>query len=133
MLILATTRPQAVHPEPWTALARGSTLRVGALDESEARALLGSVLLGDGVSDAARAAVLERSAGNPLYAIEFARMLAEGGGTAAGAETPASVQAVIAARLDAVPADDPLARARRGRARRRGVAAGAREPARRPG
>lgn len=105
VLIVATTRPQAALPEPWTALSRASTLRVGALDESEARALLGSVLLGDAVSESARAAVLERSAGNPLYAIEFARMLAEGGGTSASAETPASVQAVIAARLDAVPAE----------------------------
>jgi len=105
VLILVTTRPQAALPEPWSALPRSSTLQVGALDESEARALLGSVLLVDAVSDAERAAVLERSAGNPLYAIEFARMLAEGGGTAEGVATPASVQAVIAARLDAVPAE----------------------------
>jgi class 3 adenylate cyclase/tetratricopeptide (TPR) repeat protein len=105
VLILVTTRPRAALPEPWSALPRASTLQVGALDESEARALLGSVLLVDAVSDAERAAVLERSAGNPLYAIEFARMLAEGGGTAAGVATPASVQAVIAARLDAVPAE----------------------------
>jgi class 3 adenylate cyclase/tetratricopeptide (TPR) repeat protein len=105
VLIVATTRPQAALPEPWTALSRASTLRVGALDESEARALLGSVLLGDAVSESERAAVLERSAGNPLYAIEFARMLAEGGAATAGAETPASVQAVISARLDAVPSE----------------------------
>jgi tetratricopeptide (TPR) repeat protein len=48
-----------------------------------------------------RAALLERSAGNPLYAIEFARMLAEG---EAADVAPPSVQALIAARLDAVPA-----------------------------
>jgi tetratricopeptide (TPR) repeat protein len=98
-LILATTRPQAASP--LDALERSSTLVVGALDEDEVRALVGSVLLEEEVSEAMRAAVLERSAGNPLYAIEFARMLADG-------ETvdiaPPSVQALIAARLDAVPA-----------------------------
>ncbi len=102
VLIVVTTRPMAALP--LGALERSSTLVVGALDEDEARALVGSVLLEAEVSEARRAAVLERSAGNPLYAIEFARMLAEGGATA-DAATPPSVQALISARLDAVPAE----------------------------
>jgi class 3 adenylate cyclase/tetratricopeptide (TPR) repeat protein len=102
VLILATTRPE--DPLPLSALERSSSLVVGALDEDETRALVGAVLLENDVSEATRAAVLERSAGNPLYAIEFARMLAEGG-SAAEAATPPSVQALIAARLDAVPAE----------------------------
>lgn len=106
VLIIATTRPQAAFPEPWTALSRATTMAVGALDETDARALIDSVLLADGVSEAARSAALERSAGNPLYAIEFARMLAEGGVATADAVTPASVHAVIAARLDAVQAEN---------------------------
>ncbi len=104
VLILATMRPNAPLPEPWAELTRASTLALGALDDANARALLRSVLLeGAAVSEAAREAVLERSAGNPLYVIEFARMLAESGADEAG--TPASVQAVIAARLDAIPAE----------------------------
>ncbi|MGZ8611288.1 MAG: AAA family ATPase [Actinomycetota bacterium] len=102
VLIVATTRPEAGLP--LDALERFSTLVVGGLDEDEARALVGSMLLEAEVSEATRAAVLERSAGNPLYAIEFARMLAEGGATA-DALTPPSVQALIAARLDGVPAE----------------------------
>ena len=98
VLIVATTRPQTALP-----LERSSTLAVGGLDEDEARALVGSVLLEAEVSEAMRAAVLERSAGNPLYAIEFARMLAEG--ASVDAATPPSVQALIAARLDGVPAE----------------------------
>jgi tetratricopeptide (TPR) repeat protein len=99
VLILATTRPHAASR--LAALERSSTLVVGALDEDETRALVGSVLLEREVSEAMRAALLERSAGNPLYAIEFARMLAEG---EAADVAPPSVQALIAARLDAVPA-----------------------------
>jgi class 3 adenylate cyclase/tetratricopeptide (TPR) repeat protein len=99
VLIVATTRLQTALP-----LERSTTLVVGGLDEDEARALVGSVLLEAEVSEATRAAVLERSAGNPLYAIEFARMLAEGGATVEAA-TPPSVQALIAARLDGVPAE----------------------------
>jgi class 3 adenylate cyclase/tetratricopeptide (TPR) repeat protein len=102
VLIVATTRPTDELPSSWTELARASTLELGPLEHDDARDLLGSVLV-EGVSEAARAAVLERSAGNPLYAIEFARMLADSGGDEA--ETPASVQAVIAARLDAIPSE----------------------------
>jgi class 3 adenylate cyclase/tetratricopeptide (TPR) repeat protein len=102
VLIVATTRPEDALP--LGALEWSSSLVVVALDEDEARALVGSVLLEIEVSEATRAAVLERSAGNPLYAIEFARMLAEGG-SAADAATPPSVQALIAARLDGVPAE----------------------------
>ncbi len=94
VLILATTRPDAALPEGWT------TLPLGALGESETRELIGSLLGEQAVTES----VLERSGGNPLYAIEFARMLAESVG-ATGDATPASVQAVISARLDMVPAD----------------------------
>ena len=94
VLILASARPEAVLPEGW------ATLYVGALAEAETRELIGSLLGERAVSGS----VLERAAGNPLYAIEFARMLAESG-AATGDATPASVHAVISARLDMVPTD----------------------------
>jgi class 3 adenylate cyclase len=103
VLILATTRPDGGVPDRWAKSSRAWTFPLGALDELESRALLDAVLPEGSASEAARAALLERSAGNPLYAIELARMLAESGGL--DAATPASVQAVIAARLDAVPAE----------------------------
>ena len=94
VLLLATARPEALLPEGW------ATLNVSALVEVETRELIGSLLGERAVSGS----VLERAAGNPLYAIEFARMLAESG-AATGDATPASVHAVISARLDMVPAD----------------------------
>ena len=68
-------------PEGW------ATLNVGALAEVETRELIGSLLGERAVSGS----VLERAAGNPLYAIEFARMLAESGaatGDATGTPPP---------------------------------------------
>jgi tetratricopeptide (TPR) repeat protein len=48
---------------------------------------------------------LERAGGNPLYAEQFVRMLEERGDLAASA-LPETVQGIIAARLDALPADE---------------------------
>ncbi len=98
VLLAVTARPEVQLPDP---LAGATRLDLGALEEDETRSLVGAVLPETAASEAARATVLERSAGNPLYAIELARMLAESGDEAA---TPASIQAVIAARLDGVPA-----------------------------
>jgi class 3 adenylate cyclase/predicted ATPase len=103
-LILATTRPEIAVPDAWVSLPRTSTMSLGVLSGAEARALLGSVLPDGVVSEVARGTVLERSAGNPLYAVEFARMLSESDAAELVA-MPASVHAVIAARLDAVPDD----------------------------
>jgi class 3 adenylate cyclase/tetratricopeptide (TPR) repeat protein len=100
VLILATTRPETILLESLPS----STLTLAALEEQETRALVRAVLLETAVPDAARAAVIKRSAGNPLYAIELARMVVESG-VVDEASTPMSVKAVIAARLDAVPAD----------------------------
>ncbi|HYX79954.1 MAG TPA: adenylate/guanylate cyclase domain-containing protein, partial [Actinomycetota bacterium] len=99
-MVVATTRPGHELPSSWRELPNASTLELGPLGEAETEALLGSVLLEGAVSDSARTSVVERAAGNPLYAIEFARMLAESGADETG--TPISVQAVIAARLDAI-------------------------------
>ena len=52
-----------------------------------------------------QAALLERAGGNPLYAEEFVRLLADRGDGDAGTDVPDSVQALIAARLDTLPAD----------------------------
>jgi class 3 adenylate cyclase/tetratricopeptide (TPR) repeat protein len=57
-------------------------------------------LLPDGEGDVLPA-VIERSGGNPLFAEEMARRIAEGGGALAG-DLPETVQGVLAARLDAL-------------------------------
>jgi class 3 adenylate cyclase len=105
VLVLATARPDARGLfEGWGSdRARVSIVLLEPLGESETRELLAGVVPDAAAGDGAWATVVERSAGNPLYAIEFARMLGESGRSDADAlETPTNVQAVIAARLDAI-------------------------------
>src|SRR5262249_57004390 len=52
-----------------------------------------------------RQALLERAGGNPLYAEEFVRLLSDRGELTEAEEVPDSVQALIAARLDTLPAE----------------------------
>src|SRR5204862_6999902 len=49
-----------------------------------------------------QAALLDRAGGNPLYAEQYVRMLAERG-TTDNLPLPESVQGIIAARLDSLP------------------------------
>ena len=54
----------------------------------------------------AQAELLDRAGGNPLYAEQYVRMLAERGTTV---ELPESVQGIIAARLDGLPPEEKAA------------------------
>ena len=110
ILTVVTSRPELeevgsalVEPRP-----DRTVLRLGPLDDDATLRLLGAVVLDEALSPAARRRVLERSGGNPLYAIEFGRMLADAGTADGDSSTPVSVQAVISARLDAIA---PAARA----------------------
>jgi tetratricopeptide (TPR) repeat protein len=53
----------------------------------------------------AKAELLERAGGNPLYALEYARMLGDRSGEEGSIGTPESIHDLIAARLDAIPDD----------------------------
>ena len=107
VLVVATARPELADVGAVLLEERPDrhVLWLGPLDDEATLELLGAVLLDEVLPPAARSRVLERSGGNPLYAIEFARMLADADTGSADGDTPVSVQAVIAARLDAIPAD----------------------------
>jgi class 3 adenylate cyclase/tetratricopeptide (TPR) repeat protein len=61
-------------------------------------------LLADGADPDVTERLTRRSAGNPLYAVEFARMLADPEAPEeARVEMPGTVRAVVGARLDALP------------------------------
>jgi class 3 adenylate cyclase/tetratricopeptide (TPR) repeat protein len=105
LLIVCTTRPELLERRPaWGGGKRNAfTISLGPLDDADtarivAAALERSVLPADTQSE-----LLARADGNPLYAEQYARMLAEG----SGAETlPESVQGIIAARLDLLSAEE---------------------------
>jgi class 3 adenylate cyclase/tetratricopeptide (TPR) repeat protein len=106
LLIVATARPELLDRRPgWGGGKRNAfTLSIGALSDDETAVLL-QRLLDRPVFDAdAQQAVLRRAEGNPLYAEEYARMLAEHG--AGDLQLPETVQGLIAARIDGLAPDE---------------------------
>ncbi|HUF06749.1 MAG TPA: AAA family ATPase [Candidatus Binatia bacterium] len=107
MLVVGTARPELLTRRlGWGGgKANSTTLSLDALSDAETGMLVRS-LLGRAVAPTdVQAEVLARAGGNPLYAEEFARMVAERVGRAATGEDllPESVQGIIAARLDGLP------------------------------
>src|SRR6478736_8137481 len=109
ILIVGTARPELLDRRPsWGGGKRNAfTLSIGALTNDETAQLLAR-LLDRAVLDAdVQQAVLQRAEGNPLYAEEYARMLAERDG--GDLPLPETVQGLIAARIDGLaPAEKAL-------------------------
>ncbi|MGN6430410.1 MAG: ATP-binding protein [Gaiellaceae bacterium] len=111
LLIVSLARAELLDVRPgWG----GGRLRAMAIeleplgrDESEE---LVDALAADGEIDAeARAALLEKTEGNPLFVEETVRMLAESEGrplTEVAARIPDTLQALIAARIDRLPPEE---------------------------
>ena len=116
LLVLATARPELGdrHPGWGGGVAGATTVALAPLTETETARLVAG-LLGQPVLPAeVQAPLLERAGGNPLYAEEFVRLLTDRGllvrsGPVVRLATtavpfPDNVQALIAARLDMLPA-----------------------------
>jgi tetratricopeptide (TPR) repeat protein len=100
LLILCTARPELLERRPaWGGgKPNAATVSLAPLTDDDTAKLI-SALGADTESG-----LLERCGGNPLYAEQFARMLAERG-EAEGA-LPETVQGIIAARLDSLASDE---------------------------
>jgi len=105
LLLIGTARPELFERHPTFAAggAEVSRISLGPLGPDDTQRLVTGLLgdtesLGGGIAD-----IVERSQGNPFFAEESARLLT---GEMRGASVPASVQAVVAARLDALPAGE---------------------------
>jgi class 3 adenylate cyclase/tetratricopeptide (TPR) repeat protein len=106
LLIVGTARPELLDRRPgWGGGKRNAfTLSIGALSDDETAVLL-QRLLDRAVLDAdSQQAVLQRAEGNPLYAEEYARMLAEHGDD--DLPLPETVQGLIAARIDGLTPEE---------------------------
>ena len=106
MILLIAARPELYERHPgWGGGKRNSvTISLAPLSDTDTARLVSS-LVGRAVLPAeTQAALLERAGGNPLYAEEFVRMLAEQGAPDPSTPLPETVQALIAARLDTLPA-----------------------------
>ncbi|MFL5935631.1 MAG: adenylate/guanylate cyclase domain-containing protein [Gaiellaceae bacterium] len=103
LLLLCTARPELFERhDSWGARTRNAhTINLSPLSDQETSVLVQG-LLEQSVSEQVRQTILERAGGNPLYAEEFVRLVADRGlgDTDEGIAFPDSVQALIAARLD---------------------------------
>ena len=103
LLVVATARPELL--EKHSTFAAGSThvnrLSVDPLTRGETQQLVAGLLSdADALSDTV-ADIVASCGGNPFFAEQTARLVVD---QVRGAPVPASVQAVLAARLDALPA-----------------------------
>ena len=118
LLVLCTARPElfAAHPSWGSGFARATTLTLSPLSDRDMHDLLAALLLRSVVGEDARESLMHRAGGNPLYAREFVHMIEDDAPTAGGDRTdprhspsvnvPDTVQALIAARLDALSRSD---------------------------
>ncbi|MGH2572708.1 MAG: ATP-binding protein [Actinomycetota bacterium] len=110
MLMLCTARPELLSRRPGWGSGRPNALnlQLSPLSDQETDELLRSLLEQVVLPEQMKATLLDRAGGNPLYAEEFARMVADRGSTG-GSEPlplPDTVQGVIAARLDGLPPEE---------------------------
>ena len=107
LLVMCTARPELYdRAQGWGGgKCNASTISLGPLSGGETATLVTSLLEGAELPTETEALLLERAAGNPLYAEEFSRMFLDRQVVEAdGVPVPESLQALIAARLDTLPA-----------------------------
>ena len=88
ILLVALARPELLERRPWP----GTILRLASLSTADVEALAAEL----GVPDEQRSRVCEASGGNPLFVEELASMVADD----PAAATPATLEELLAARLD---------------------------------
>ena len=105
LLLLCTARPELYERHAtFGANARNAQrINLSPLSNTETAQLVSALLERAVLPADTQQALLERAGGNPLFAEEFVRLLTDH--RAETVEVPDSVQALIAARLDTLPAD----------------------------
>ncbi|HWL33391.1 MAG TPA: AAA family ATPase [Gaiellaceae bacterium] len=106
ILVVCTARPELLDRRPgWGGGKRASaTVSLSPLSDDDTARLVHELLAQSVLPTETQSALLARAGGNPLYAEEFVRMVAERGH--ADGVLPESVQGIIAARLDLLDANE---------------------------
>jgi class 3 adenylate cyclase len=107
LFILCTGRLELLERRPaWGGgKVNAATVALAPLSDEETARLISTLSERPVLPAETQTALLTRAGGNPLYAEQYVRMLAERG-AAEDFPLPESVQGIIAARLDALPADE---------------------------
>ncbi len=120
LLLVCVARPEFLeaHPDWGAGKPNSSTITLDPLNPAETGTLISALLEIEALPAALRSQIIERSAGTPLFCEEFIRMLIDEGrlvregddwhavGPVDSIPVPESVQAVLAARLDGLPASE---------------------------
>jgi tetratricopeptide (TPR) repeat protein len=101
LLVVGSARPELLERRPGWGGGKPNalTLSLAPLSDTDTARLIGSVLGRPVLEAGQQAALLAQAGGNPLYAEQYAQMLAERW-TAQELPVPESIQAIIGARLD---------------------------------
>ena len=107
LLVLCTARPEVLERRPgWGGgKANALTISLPPLAETETARLIAALLHRPVLAAETQEALIATAGGNPLYAEQYVRMLAERGGLEG---LPETVHGIIAARLDALSTDEKL-------------------------
>jgi hypothetical protein len=105
MLILCTARLELLERRPaWGGgKVNAATIALAPLSDDETATLISALSERTLLEAETQRMLLERAGGNPLYAEQYVRMLDERG---SAEQLPESVQGIIAARLDSLPAEE---------------------------
>ena len=105
LLVICSTRPELLERRSgWGGGKRNSmTISLAPLSDDDTSRLLAALLDRPVLPAEEQAVLLQRAGGNPLYAEEYARMLETEG---LPGDVPETLQGVVAARIDALPADE---------------------------
>jgi predicted ATPase len=106
LLIVCSARPELLERRPgWGGGKRNaSTVSLAPLSDEDTVHLLAALLDRSVLAAEEQSALLQRAGGNPLYAEEYARMLADGDHVSA--DVPETLQGMVAARIDALSDDE---------------------------
>jgi class 3 adenylate cyclase/DNA-binding winged helix-turn-helix (wHTH) protein/tetratricopeptide (TPR) repeat protein len=104
ILLLATYRPR--YRPPWLEKSYATQLALPGLTARDSRVVVQSVRQTRPLAEALQREIVEKAAGNPFFLEELTRaVVAEGDGPPA-LVVPDTVQAVLAARMDRLPAEE---------------------------
>jgi class 3 adenylate cyclase/tetratricopeptide (TPR) repeat protein len=104
LFLLCLARPDLLDVRPtWGAQAHAETFPLEPLSEAESDELIDELMSLSELAVEARAKVSEVAAGNPLFVEQLLAMFSEGGDPE---RVPPTIQALLAARLDALPDEE---------------------------
>jgi class 3 adenylate cyclase/tetratricopeptide (TPR) repeat protein len=106
LLIVCTARPELLERRPGWGGGKPNalTLSISPLSDDDTARLLSGLLQRSVLPAETQTSLLARAGGNPLYAEQFARLLAETDG--GDLSLPENVHGIIAARLDGLPPEE---------------------------